>query len=205
MESMKEKKDKISFDDQLSAFLDCGFQLNPGVGEFELNQWPRTTEEFENKPFSHLYQVLGQPVNRERMTPFTNQCWFFNLECVEGNGVYVNIMQNISRISNGELQFENLKDHVDFRKREAWISFDCNGEACKWDLKVDDDWADGEIFEMVQGLAEKYNTTKRFTYFDSGGSTFVLGYHSHEELKKLIKLTGLKIAWLDPEVFNDQV
>jgi hypothetical protein len=37
----------------------------------------------------------------------------------------------------------------------------------------------------------------RFTYFNTGGQDFVLGYHSPEELASIRESTGLDIVWLN--------
>jgi hypothetical protein len=53
---------------------------------------------------------------------------------------------------------------------------------------------------MVQGLAEKYNTKKRFTYYDCGWSDILLGYETEEVLRRLRRETGLEVGWLEGKV-----
>jgi hypothetical protein len=191
-----EKKDKPTFQEQLEIFKELGFTLNKGIDTTDINRWQGGHKEFEDQPYHLLYQTLGQTIEREPWTPITNKCWDFDLEAIEDHGAYIDIMENISRITNGDLIFENLKDYVDIEEKKAWVSFTCKGDNYKWNLKVDDDWADGDLFDKVQELAEKYKTKGRFTYFNPGGQDFLLGYHTKEELELINKKTGLGLVWL---------
>jgi hypothetical protein len=190
------KKSKPTFQEQLETFKELGFTLNKGVDTTDINRWQGGHKEFEDQPYHLLYQTLGQTIEREPWTPITNKCWDFDLEAIEDHGAYIEIMENISRITNGDLIFENLKDYVDIEEKKAWVSFTCKGHNYKWNLKVDDDWADGDLFDKVQELADKYKTNAKFTFFDTGGQDFVLGYHTKEELETINRKTGLGLVWL---------
>ena len=190
------KKSNPNFEEQLKTFYELGFELNDGVDTSDINRWENGHNEFEEQPYHLMYMTLGQTIEREPWTPITNKCWDFDLEAIEDHGAYIEIMKNISRITNGDIIFENLKDYVDIEEGKAWVSFTCNGDDFKWDLKVDDDWADGDLFDKVQALTEKYKTKGKFTYFNTGGQDFVLGYYNPEELEKIKKATGLDIVLL---------
>jgi hypothetical protein len=187
---------KPSFQEQLEIFTELGFTLNQGIDTSDINRWEGGYKEFEDQPFSLMYQTLGQTIEEEPWTPITNKCWNFDIEAIEDHGSYIEIMKNISRITNGELVFENIEDYVDIEEGKAWVSFTCQGDSYKWNLKVDDDWVDGSLFDKVQELAEKYKTKGRFTYFNTGGQDFVLGYHTKEELETIKGKTKLNIVWL---------
>ena len=190
------KNSKPTLDKQLEVFRELGFSFNEGVDTSDIKRWEGGHKEFEDHPFHLLYQTLGQTIEREPWTPITNKCWNFDLEAIEDHGAYVDIMKNISRITNRELVFENIQDYVDIEEGKAWVSFACKGDNYKWDLKVDNDWADGDLFDKVQALTEKYKTKGKFTFFNTGGQDFVLGYHTSEELEKIRQATGLEIVWL---------
>ena len=185
----------ISFEVQLKTFNQLGFTFNPGVETDDLNRFPDGYQAFEEQPYALMYAVLGQTIEREPWTPITNKCWNLDTEVIEDHGAYVEIVENISRVTNGELVLENIEDYVDIEEKVAWVSFSCKGDAYKWDLKVDDDWADGALFEKMQDLASKYKTNRKFTYFDTGGQDFVLGFSTPDELEKIRKATGLEIVW----------
>jgi hypothetical protein len=189
-------KSKVGFEQQLETFKQLGFVLNPGVDTSDINRWQGGYKEFEKQPYHLMYQTLGQTIEREPWTPLTNKVWDLDLEAIEDHGAYIDIMKNISRITHGDLVFEDLKDYVDIDEGRAWVSFTCRGDHYKWDLKVDDDWADGDLFDRVQELTSKYNTKGKFTFFNTGGQDFVLGYSTPEELERIRKATGLDIVWL---------
>ena len=190
------RKTHTNFQQQVDTFIGLGFTLNPGIKLSDIDRWKEGQKAFESKPYDLLYVTLGQIIEREPWTPLTNKCWNMDTEYIEDHGSYVDIMNNISRITNGELVFKNLEDYVDIDEGIAWVSFTCNGDYYKWDLKVDDDWVDGTLFDKVQELTHKYSTNGKFTYYDTGGQDFVLGYHSEGELNRIIEATGLKIVWL---------
>jgi hypothetical protein len=190
------QKTKPTFEEQLNTFKELGFDLNPEVRPSDIDQWKASYKNFDEPTYQWIYQTLGSIIEREPWTPVTNKCWDFDMEAIEDHGAYVEIMENISRITNGELVFENLQDYVDLEEGKAWVSFTCNRDSYKWDLKVDNDWADGDLFDKVQALTDKYRTKGKFTYFDTGGQDFVLGFHTAEELQKIKQTTGLNIVIL---------
>lgn len=187
---------KPTFQEQLDAFTKLGFILNSDVNIMDINRWDGE-HEFEKEPYSLLYLTLGQTIEREPWTPLTNKCWDFDTEAIEDHGSYIFIIENLERISRGELQFENLKDYVDIEEKVAWVSFTINGDSYKWDLLVDDDWVDTTLFSKIVELTQKYNTKGRYTYFDTGGQNVVIGFETSQELEKIKAATGLKIKWLN--------
>lgn len=190
---------KPTFEEQLETFKQLGFNLNPGIDTADITRWAGGHKEFEDHPYQLMYQTLGSINELEPWIPLTNRCWDFDLEAIEDHGAYVYIMENISRITNGDLIFKDIQDYVDIEEGKAWVSFTCNGDNYKWDLKVEDDWTDGDVFDKVQALAQKYKTNGKFTFFNTGGQDFVLGYYTPEELEKIRKATGLDIVWLKAE------
>lgn len=186
----------VSFENQLETFNKLGFTLNKNVEISDIDRW-ENKQEFEKESYSLLYTTLGQTIEREPWTPLTDRCWDFDTEAIEDHGAYVEIMKNLERISRGEIKFENLKDYVDVEEEKAWVSFEFKGVKYKWDLKVNDDWVDENLFTKVVELTDKFKTKGKFTYFDTGGQDAVIGYESPEKREEIIKATGLKIEWLN--------
>lgn len=193
----EEHQDIISFQEQFETFQNLGFTLNYGVDTSDINRWQNGHKDFEDRPYSLMYQTLGQTLEREPWTSITDKCWNVDLETIEKNGDYIDIMRHISRITNGELIFDNLQDYIDIEGGKAWISFNCYGDSYKWSLKVDGEWVDIELFDKVQLLAEKYQTKGRLTIFDIDGQDFVLGFYTKKELESIKQRTGLEIGWLE--------
>lgn len=187
---------KVSLETQLETFRSLGFTLNNGVSMAEL-ETPENRTAFEKKPYSLMYIELGRTIEREPWTPLTDRCWDFDTEAIEDHGSYVEILKNLQRISRGVIKFENLRDYVDVEKQIAWVSFSFKGKQYKWNLKVEDDWVDEQIFSKIVALLRQSNVVGRYTYFDTGGQNAVIGFETPVDLEKLKKATGLKIEWLD--------
>ena len=192
----KKANKSLSVEEQLETLQALGFILNEGIDRIEIIEIAETLNAKNTEPYTILYAVLGC-LSEESGIPFTDHCWDFDTEAIEDHGAYVEIVDNISRITRGALRFENVEDYVDIEEEIAWVSFTCEGDNYKWDLIVDDDWVDARLFDKMQELAVKYNTKGKFTYYNTGGQDFVLGFHTPEELEKIRKTTGLEILWLN--------
>ncbi len=188
---------KVPFEVQLETFKRLGFNLNKDVEISDIDRWGEGKKEFENEPYSLLYVTLGQTIEREPWVPLTDRCWNFDTEAIEDHGAYVEIMKNLARISRGEIKFENLKDYVDVEEEKAWVSFTVNVVNYKWELKVDNDWTDENLFTKIVELTNKLKTKGKYTYFNTGGQDMVIGFETPEKREEIIKATGLKIEWLN--------
>lgn len=189
-------KTPITFERQFEIFKNLGFFLNKGITMSDVDRWG-SKKEFENPPYITLYMTLGQTIEREPWAPLTDRVWDFDVEAIEDHGAYVEIIKNLERISRGELKFENLKDYVDVEKENAWVSFSVRGKNYRWNLEIDNDYADPALFTKVVELTRTLNTKGRFTYFNTGGQNAVIGFESPESREAIIKATGLKIEWLN--------
>ena len=189
---------KVTFEHQWTTFQKLGFTLNDGISKADFIATFGSESDFEEDPWQGMYIAFGMEIDAEDYAPVTNKCWHFDMESINAPGDYVDILKNIGRITNHELKFENIKDHVDIDNQQAWVSFEMNGEAYKWDLKVDADWADPALFYHVQKLTTKYKTSGRFTYYLLG-QDFILGYESESNFKKIRAQTDLALEWLDAE------
>lgn len=185
-----------SFEQQLAIFQGLGFTLKAGVTEADILRWNGGREAFEAEPFKLLYITLGQTIEREPWTPLTDRCWDFDTEAIEGDGAYVRIMTELSRISRGEVLFTELTDHVDHDLGKAWVEFTFHGKHEHWDFAAEDDWVDPTLFTRLAALVNKHNTEGHYTYFDTGGQDAVIGYETDEGREKLRAMTGLAIEWI---------
>lgn len=182
-----------TFKAALEKLEGVGFKISPGVQETDI--FDRWTEVFVyyNSPVEALYITLGDSTEYEPFTDFSDSCWYLDLEAIEGEGSYVRILDNLKRISNGDLDFQNITDYCnDDEDNKAWVSFEFNGDKYKWDLNVNDDWADIHLFAKIQDLCRKYDKKGRLTYF-SEGQAFVTSYLSEDEFNNFSEVTRLKL------------
>lgn len=183
---------KLSFEKQLQTFYKLGFELNPGTSEDDIDRWG-SKKEFEDEEYSLMYFTLGSTIEREPWTPLTNKALSLNFEIVSMPGVYKQILKDIQRISNGELDFQDIKDKLDFKNKKASVEFSVNNDHYHWDLKFNDDWLDLDLFTKIQELCKKYKTQGQLTRFDYQELDIVLGYYTEEELKQIKESTKLNI------------
>lgn len=184
-----------SFEEQLEIFKELGFELNKGTDKSDIERWDK--QDFLDDPFSLMYMTLGQTIEREPWTPLTDKCWDFDTEAIEDHGSYIDIIKNLERITRDSLKFENVKDYVDIEEGKAWVSFTFENKDYKWNLKVDNDWVDFELFSKIVELTKNSKTKGQYTYFDTGGQNAVIGFETIESLKEIKNKTGLKIVWLN--------
>ncbi|PKL80957.1 MAG: hypothetical protein CVV25_01890 [Ignavibacteriae bacterium HGW-Ignavibacteriae-4] len=184
-----------SFEEQFQIFRDLEFELNEGTDKTDLARWEE--QEFLDEPFSLMYLTFGQTLEREPWTPLSDKCWDFDTEAIYDNGSYIEIIKNLERITRGELVFEDVKDYVNIEEKKAWVSFSLGSENYKWNLKIDDDWVDTDLFIKIVELTDKVKSKGRYTYFDAKGQNSVIGYETLESLRGIRYKTGLKIEWLN--------
>lgn len=184
---------KVSFEEQFTTFSNLGFTLYKDIDKEEL-LYAYSKEDYEANPYNLLYMAWGQ-ISENTDKPVSDNCWYFDFESIESEGDYVEILENLKRISGNELNFSNIKDNIDFDNETAWVSFDLNGEHYKYDLVFESDWADHTLFENIVKLTKKYNTKAKFTVH-SGGQDVVIDYMTESEFNKFNAVTQLNIEWL---------
>jgi hypothetical protein len=192
-------KDSILiFKSALESFKKIGFVINPQIDEKDLiNRWKEILKFNYTNPEA-VYITLGGFKGYNPEVFYSDNCWHFDVEAIEGQGSYKRIFDNIKRISKGDINFQNVKDYCnDNEDDKAWVSFTLNGDKYKWDLKVEDDYVDIKLFDKLQVLFTKYNKKGRLTYFSEGQSC-VFSYFTKEEFDKFNDESGMKIAWLQP-------
>lgn len=191
------RKPKPAFEEQFQNLQDCDIQLRLNFSvEALFEEWSK--EEFEKEPYELLLIALGgeTETGHWEWEFLSDDIWHFDTECIEDHGDYIRIAQRMKDLSHGDLKLENIEDYVDVEEEIAWLEFDLNGEKYHWDLEVDNDWVDTEIFQMFIELLEKQKTDKKYTYFDLRGQDCLIGCCTPQQLEKLRNVTELDFIWL---------
>lgn len=191
------RRPKPTFEEQLQNLAACGIKLCPQFSpEVLWEEWER--EDFEKEPYELLLIALGgdKEIGTWQWTPLSNDIWNFDTECIEDHGAYVEIAERMRDLANGDLPLQKITDYVDVDEEVAWLEFELNGKKYHWDLKIEDDWVDTEIFGKFIRLLEKRNSNKKYIYFDTGGQDCLIGCCTSEQLKKLREVTNLDFIWL---------
>lgn len=183
---------------QLRVLDECGIRLADGIST-DLLMASISREASMKQPFVHLLCVMGDQAvaeNPQSMRFFSNDIWHLDTECIYGNGDYVYIMQRMSELAGGLLPLTEINDYIDVEERMAWVSFRFRAEQYKWQLKIDDDWIDWQIFTNLVHLLDPQTSYKRFTCIDIQGQDILIGCSTVDEMETLKVRTGLKVDWL---------
>jgi hypothetical protein len=155
----------------------------PFTAEDLLTSWSR--EEFEEPGFAMILVGLGMT---EEQPPWRQHCanmWHFDTECIEDDGAYVRIAEQMKSIAQGSLPIEDIRDHVDIEEGIAWLEFGFRGELKHIDCKVNDDWVDGSVFTHFVDLLAQSDPEKRFLYYDTDGQDCILACVTNAQFKEL--------------------
>jgi hypothetical protein len=182
------KKKQVSFNNQLQTLKSFGIALKSEIVPNDL------LEEFSKQAFlEDPYQLLlitmgGELFRDDEFYIVSNNIWHLDTECIEDSGDYVRIIERLMKLSNIEIQ--NIKDYVDIEIEEAWISFEFGSKIVKWELKVDGNWIDPEIFDKFIQLIG--NRSNRNIVIATLGQDCLVAYLSEEQLLNINRLVKYK-------------
>lgn len=186
-----------SLEEQLATLRKLGIELRPGIGVERLTRSDDLKEHSGEPPYERLLILMGGTTEEEPFEPLSEDIWHFDTECIEDHGAYVAIAERVRGLADGDLPLSEIDDYVDVEEGVAWLSFRLNGKQHKWDLKVDDDWVDPEIFVKFDQLLAEQGSKKRLTYYDLGGQDCLIGCGTEENLRALRRETGLNFKWMN--------
>jgi hypothetical protein len=140
-----------------------------------------------------IYAALGGYTNHDPDRPATDRLWTFNHASVDGPGAYVDMVQNIVRISDGALPISNPSDEIDMGKPLGFVLYYVGERRHKVAVKVRGDMADMAMFRKWDDLARQSGSAKRMTYLKTGPQQGVFGFETPQALAALRAATGLDV------------
>jgi hypothetical protein len=174
----------LTLEQKLDVLAGCGLRLaDPFKPEDLLASWGR--EDYEKPGFDLVLVGLGMTEERQPWRKHCANLWHFDTECIEDHGDYKRIIQRMVEMTQGSLLLDDIQDHVDLEKEEAWFSFTFRGKEIKVNCKVEDDWVDSTIFGRFVDLLGTVDPDKVFIYYDLGGQDCIIGCVTREKLKQL--------------------
>lgn len=177
----------ITLEQQIDDLAGAGLKLNAGVSvEDFLISFPRS--EFEGDPHRLLTIMHGFEIEREPFGRlFSDSAWSFDLECVEGPGSYVRIVQELGRLAGGGL-IKDVSDAVDMDASSGSVSYTIAGARKTITFAINDDWADFEAAKTIMSdLAAATNDGRRF-YGADNGQALTLFFIRDEVAQRVNKL-----------------
>jgi len=176
---------EIALEEQIKALANLGLELNEGVSiEDLLYSWDR--ENYETKPFDTILFAYGSEVEKEPWgRNICDKVWNFDVEFIEGNGSYIKIVKRFSLVADTLDRVSELKDSVNFESGEAWVSYKIDGKFRKYDITIDNDWADPDAVAAI--MQDMIKPDYQFYYIDNGQASiwFYLTQANAEKLKEL--------------------
>jgi hypothetical protein len=185
------------FAETLKKFQNKGFIINMDVSTVDLEEMWKPYLKYHSEPIEAMYVFLGAETPQKPYRNISDNCWLMDMEAIEGVGSYKRILDNIERISKGDLRFRDIQDYCnDNDDGKAWVNFTFEGNEFSWQLAVNDDWADPQLFQNIQDLCRKFDKKGRLTFFPAG-QAFVVSYLTEEQFVHMKELLGPKFKWLD--------
>lgn len=158
----------ITLEQQMDDLAGAGLAFNAGVGVDDLlTSFPRS--HFEGDPYRLLLIMHGFEIEREPFgRPFSDQAWDFDLECIEGPGSYVRIVNELARLAGPGLVKE-VSDAVDMSAASGSFSYTIAGVRKTVPFEINNDWADfGAAETVMSDIAAAANDGRRFFGADNG-------------------------------------
>ncbi|WP_254664498.1 MULTISPECIES: hypothetical protein [Paenibacillus] len=182
------KKKKTIFENQLNKLSELGIFMSADLKkELLLEEFSRN--EYEEDPYNLLLLTLGGEVEvNGEFINVSEEIWYLDTECIEDHGEYARIIIRLENMT--KLNLNNITDYVDIQNGTAWVSFEYMNELIRWEMKVDDDWLDMEIFKKFNELIKTEQSMKLYiSILDQG---CLMGYFNKEQVIEINKLTKYK-------------
>lgn len=192
------KKQPVPLETQLEALKACGIELMEGIEredilEADVFETPQDTlAEIEAEPYEHLVWILGYIANREPFPPICNRLWLCDHERIENPKDYVEIIENLERITAKALELSDITDRVDFDNGQAWVEFTYRGKRIHWDLEVDNDWMDPEVVRQYAVLLRDSGSDVRLHHQNSGQSNLI-GAFTPDQYQRFREISKVKL------------
>jgi len=189
------KNERIPFENQLAALDRIGIRLNDGVSPDVLIQ-EHSKEEYEEQPYYLLLLAMGSEVfdSDGKESYNSNDIWYLDTECIEDHGDYVRVIKRIADLIQDDVVISDISDYVDIENNEARISFEVNGEFKKYDLAVDDDWLDINVFRIFSELLREHGSQRQF-FYSVVDQSILVGIFTKEQFKEMRKLINIFIPF----------
>tara|TARA_B100000949_G_C14254415_1_gene439776 strand:- start:496 stop:1209 length:714 start_codon:yes stop_codon:yes gene_type:complete len=172
-------------DHQLSEFSELGIALNAGITKDDL-LYSFEADAYRDDPYFLLLFMMGTEVEREPWgRRVSDRVWNFDLEAIEGDGDYVQIIENFERLTGRRDLFEDVSDKLDYGARIARVSYVLGGREVHKELRFEDDWADPFfVAELAEDIESTIGDGRRFWAADNGQAS-VLIFCNEETAKAL--------------------
>ena len=180
----------MDIEQQLQSLSQLGIQLRKGVDIADLIAL-YDRDHFETMPFRHLLYAMGREELSGGRGFASNQVWYLDTECIDGEGVYTAHLERLISMSEGLIVLENIQESVDTDFNETSVGFFLHGRAHQWEFFSLGDWLDPSLFTKFNQLLESENLPLRIFAGDLGGQDTLLVAIDVRSVGRLQELTGI--------------
>ena len=172
-----------------------GIRLGNGVTVEDIFRLDWSRKDIERGGYELLLTVLGMSLSEERSNDpgLSPNVWYFEKECVEDPNPYVSIVRRLCDLSGGEIAFDAVRDHVDFKKKEAWVEMDKDGTTERITLVLDYERADTGILQWFQKQLSASGSSRRLARHELRPSGLFI-CKPPETIAKINEITGLTFS-----------
>ncbi|QDY86393.1 hypothetical protein FQU75_08735 [Paenibacillus polymyxa] len=182
------KKKKTIFEDQLNQLSELGIFMRADLKK-ELLLEEISKSKYKEDPYNLLLLTLGgEAAVNDEFINVSDKIWCLDTECIEDHGDYARVIMRLGNMT--KLKLNKITDYVDIQNSTAWVSFEYKNELIRWEMKVDDDWLDMEIFKKFNELIKTEQSVKLYISILNQGC--LVGYFNKEQVMELNKLTKYK-------------
>jgi hypothetical protein len=185
-----------SVETMLGEAAAVGIALRPGTAPERL--WAEfSRQQIESGGFEMLLVVMGSEqydrAARVTLDPPSDDVWHFDSEAIEDHGSYKRIAENCCRLTGGDLRFERVTDYVDIENEIAFVEITADGRTDHVDFRINNDWVDPKVFELLQDRLVATGSSRRFA-MQGLGQDMLLICKAPEEIKAINRVTGLRFT-----------
>jgi hypothetical protein len=172
---------------------EVGISLNPDYGENDLFE---ILEHHGHFDFLSILAAMGGAYGRFPRFHLSDRVWHFDTECIEDPQAYADIAYRMSALTFPDLPLSDVVSDLNFEKGVAWLEFKCSGVDYHWDLRIEEDWVDVQVFDRFCHLLNELGRLRALATCEAAQGTLFV-YVNQLELDRLAEFTGTSWQWLE--------
>ena len=172
-----------------------GIRLREGASTEDLFRLDWSREDIAQRGHGLLLTIMGMSSSEEHSNGagLSSDVWYFEEDCAEDPHPYVGIVRRLCDLSDGEIAFDAVRDHVDFKRKEAWVEVEKNGRTERITLSVDHERADTGILQWFQEHLSASGSNKRLACHQIDPSGLFI-CKPPETIAAINEITGLNFS-----------
>ena len=203
--SMRFISDRIPVEEQIEILADLNYTVNPKIAELYYD-WLRTEgwsdSTLERYPFWLVFTSLGQGKTDEngQVTYFSDSTYclerkIYSRTVQPSELDYVKILEQINRISGGDLDIHNVAAHYYSLGHRIVLSYELNGEPFRWSIRSSQ-FFNGNIVKVISEYSKNDEYDKDLYWMHDEQGVHIV-YRTYDEIMQLNEVTG--INFLGPD------